>query len=100
MPQQQKNGPTFCVSYLVFSHRLVQWRRPIINHFIFEFQYVQNVESEEYVQTQSKEDFDIFEPITTEDLEMSQILDDMAGMHSIYIMAVSSYHFFRLSWTG
>ena len=52
---------------------------------MFEFQYVQNVESEEYVQAQSKEDFDTFEPITSEDLEMSQILDDMAGMQSIYI---------------
>ena len=53
---------------------------------MFEFQYVQNVESEEYVQAQSKKDFDIFEPITSEDLEMSRILDDMAGMHSIYIL--------------
>ena len=65
---------------------------------MFEFQYVQNVESEEYVQAQSKEDFDIFEPITSEDLEMSRILDDMAGMHSIYIRTVSSYRLF--SWTG
>ena len=56
---------------------------------MFEFQYVQNVESEEYVQAQSKKDFDIFEPITSEDLEMSRILDDMAGMHSIYIRRVS-----------
>ena len=61
---------------------------------MIEFQYVQNVESEEYVQTQSKEDFDIFEPITTEDLEMSRILDDMAGMQKIYIRTVSSYCLF------
>merc|ERR1712008_46884 len=45
--------------------------------------YVQNVESEECVQAQSKKDFDIFEPITSEDLEMRRILDDMAGMHRI-----------------